>query len=330
MAEITRDLEPTGEPNAWYQGVIKELARQLLSDQEECVIFLGAGAAFDASKKHLPTGKMLSQSLAKECHLEWHEYIPLSTIAFYYEFYFKRKALNRTLKDAIADPSIEPSTTIEKLMAIIDTLEKHGRDVLVITTNYDQHFERAYERRFGRPPGVIIYNGGTDANDKKAALHVGLSKDPRAWRPRSAQTYLYKMHGCISAAEDRNLVVTEEDYINFLSNSSSYDPDKSLLQYVLGKISDSSVLFIGYSLTDWNFRVIFKATAEKHAKSGYAVQYYTADPMKSYEMIGWRALVEFWGQKNVDIINVDAALFVEDLATVLRELASTSTLKEVK
>src|SRR5215467_9830692 len=111
MTEITRALEATGEPNGWYQGVVKELARQLLSDEEECILFLGAGAAYDADKPHLPTGTDLSLKLSEECHLKWHEYIPLSTIAFYYEFFFKRTALNRFLKDEIGNADVEPSTT---------------------------------------------------------------------------------------------------------------------------------------------------------------------------------------------------------------------------
>jgi|SRR5579864_4305805 len=322
MSEITRSLEASGQLNAWYQGVLRKLARQLLSDTEECIVFLGAGAAFDATRPHLPTAAELSEALAKDCKLEWHEYIPLSTIAFYYEFYFKRDELNETLKIKIGDPAVAPSTTVSRLMDVVDVLQQRQKDVLVITTNYDQHFERAYQARFGHAPDVIIYNGGTDANDATTALHVGIGRDLRTFKPKPGHTYLYKMHGCISRAEGRNLVVTEEDYINFLANANSYDDKKRLLPYVLGKIAESSTLFIGYGLSDWNFRVIFKATAERNAAAGYAVQYTHPDKLAGDALLRRQALVEFWGRKNVDIVNADAALFVEDLARAVAEMAA--------
>lgn len=330
MSEIIRTLDDTGQLNAWYQGVVKKLARRFLDDQEDCILFLGAGAALDSHKPHLPSGADLSRKLAQHCHLEWHSYIPLSTIAFYYEFFFRRDDLNQFLKDEIDITSVEPSGTVEKLMNVIEALERRDKDVLVMTTNYDQHFERAYGARFGKPPGIIIYNGGTDANDHGASLHVGISKDPRAWRPRAqARTYLYKMHGCISQAVDRNLVVTEEDYINFLANALSHNEKKSLLPYVLGKISESLLLFIGYSLADWNFRVVFKATAEKYNATGYAVQYFDRPTASEYDQLRWNALVHFWDKKKIDIINVDAEVFVQDLVEAIREVAPRETVSLV-
>lgn len=243
--------------------------------------------------------------MAEKCHLKWNEYVSLSTVAFYYEFFHGREGLNRFLRDQIADETIEPSATMERLMEVIAVLEGMKRDVLVVTTNYDQHFERAYEKAFDKKPGVIVYNGGTDANDDRAVLHSGLNRNPMTWRPKGGGTYLYKMHGCISQAKGRNLVITEEDYVNFLSNALSDHPTKRLPLYLLGRLSDSSVLFIGYSLADWNFRVIFKATAEKASQSevaqneSYAVQFFTPaafkDPKENeFNEVRWTSLGDFW------------------------------------
>ncbi len=321
MAEITRN-------DRQYQGVVNKLARQFLSSEKSSLIFLGAGVGFDAKRAHLPTGSDLSQALAKECHLPWYKHIPLSTIAFYYEFFFRRDALNLFLKARIDKPDIQPSSTLQMLMKIIKVLETQSRSVLVTTTNYDQHFERAYQAEFGRSPGVIVYRGGEDANLRGAALHEGIGDvDPRTWLPRGSGTHLYKMHGCITHAtlsqgDNHNLVITEEDYINFLSNALSHDENKMLLPYVLGKISRSSPLFIGYSLADWNFRVIFKATAERYDLSGYAVQYF--DDPKGEDLDLRKAMIDFWGNKKIDILNVDAVVFVEDLASALAALVEES------
>jgi hypothetical protein len=321
MGEITRDS------NQRYEGILRRLSRQFLSDEvEDCVIFLGAGASYDPVGPSPPTAAELSRSMAKECGLEWHEYIPLSTIAYYYEFFRDRQELNYFLSGCIGNPQLKPSRTIRELMRIIRALELRDREVLVITTNYDQLFERAYKEEFKKPPIVVTYNGGTDANDLSATLNVVLDRDPRSWRPRG-KTFLYKMHGCISRTKEQkesgvperehNLVVTEEDYINFLSNALSTDLRKGLLPYVLGKVAEASILFIGYSLADWNFRVIFKATAERHGKKNIAVQYFDPKTARNNDQVRWQALVEFWQKKSVDIINVDAANFVSDLANVM-------------
>jgi|GEM_PF-5515217 len=323
MSEINRTPEVGGFVDFRYEAVLKTLARKFVADEEDCLIFLGAGVAKDSrDEKHLPTGPQLAEELAKECHLEWHEYVPLSTVAFYYEFFYGRDELNRFLRDRIANPDIKPSSTLEGLMDVISILESINKDVLVVTTNYDQHFEVAYKKTFGREPIVVVYNGGTDAKDDTTPLHLGIARNWTTWRPRRG-TCLYKMHGCISQAHGNNLVITEEDYVNFLSNALSDHPMKRLPLYLLGRISESSTLFIGYSLSDWNFRVIFKATAEKIAQTeNYAVQYFHPSEVGQLDQLRWKSLVEFWSQKpkNIKIINADASLFIADLAGALRQV----------
>src|SRR5207249_2256963 len=74
-------------------------------------------------------------------------------------------------------------------------------------------------------------------------------------------TVIYKMHGSISrdaAQAPRNFfgnfVITEEDYVAFLSRISSAPPVvPSLLR---AQFERCSFLFLGYSLEDWNVRVI--------------------------------------------------------------------------
>jgi hypothetical protein len=315
MAEISRDVDERR-----YRAAITSLARDLLKEDNEgqCVIFLGAGAAIDTSKPHLPTAAELSKELAAECGLEWHEYIPLSTIAFHYEYYFRRSQLNDLLKQRLANPNVEPSTTIQQLVKVVRILESDPkRTVFVVTTNFDQQFERAYQAEFGRPVGVIIYNGGIDAN-QDVPLHSGHPiSSPANWFPRG-KTYLYKIHGCISQTGERNLVVTEEDYVNFLSNALSYDHKRRLLQYALGRFSECPILFVGYSLSDWNFRVLFKATAEKYRRDCFAVQY--CQETRGPRRTAWNAAVEFWGDRRVDIVNEDGATFMADvLEAVTRE-----------
>lgn len=315
------------------RAALETLADDLLKGQ--CLIFLGAGASIDReSAEDLPTGEELSKTLAAKCELEWNRYVPLSTTAFYYESFFTRKNLNAFLKEQIEKPGIEPSRTIRTLVEIVEILEQKGQPVFILTTNYDRHFETAYQQRMKRSPHVIIYRGAEDPNLLNAQLHEGLDTDPRYWYPTKAGAYLYKMHGCISQADpssdERSLVVTEEDYINFLANTMSEDPKKWLANVVCGRIALSTILFIGYSLSDWNFRVIFKATAERaHHRRSYAVQYFSpsADRLaRQREEDRWQTSVDFWSAKNVRVIDADAAAFTGHLLGAVRAAAGVGVL----
>ncbi|HWK88990.1 MAG TPA: SIR2 family protein [Longimicrobium sp.] len=325
--EIKRSLDPRGQPTLKYRGILNELAQRLL--EGKILIFLGAGCNVD-DEPALPTASALSRDMADACSLEWHEYIPLSTIAFYYESFNSRSELNRFLSEMLRRDDVPPSTTLQRLVAVIQMLEERGLKTVIVTTNFDQQFEKAYRAATGRDVDVVVYNGGTDANNAGAVLHPKI-QFPDLWGPSQATT-LYKMHGCISAPEspganppqEHNLVVTEEDYINFLSNALSGTDWKKLVRYVLAQIAASTTLFIGYSLTDWNFRVVYKATAERHFTRGYAVQLFTPTHGKEeLDNARHQAAVQFWGTKKVDIVNIEAATFVDDLhAAVIREIAS--------
>ena len=313
-----------------YGPALQTVAKQFLKGR--CVLFLGAGASINRAGPSLPTGQELSRSLAEACHLDWHEYIPLSTIAFYYESFFTRQGLNDLLVDRIDQPEkkepdkIPPSRTVTQLMEIIEILETRRIQTLTITTNYDRHFERAYDNKFGRLPEVLVYRGGWSPNDRVAKLHYTSTGEPvSGWLPASP-THLYKMHGCISQVRDQSLVITEEDYINFLSNALGEKQENQILYYVRYKLETSTILFLGYSLADWNFRTIFKATVERRENKdmrSYAAQ--LRQPARPGERDLHPLMVDFWHDKRVDIINVAAEAFVSDLlAAVQVEVAKES------
>src|SRR4051812_44415329 len=91
-----------------YEPTLDTVAERLLNSQ--CVIFLGAGASINELPPSLPTGAGLSRELAAKCRLDWHEYVPLSTIAFYYEAFFTRRSLNTFLAQQFGDETkIPPS-----------------------------------------------------------------------------------------------------------------------------------------------------------------------------------------------------------------------------
>ena len=116
---------------------------------------------------------------------------------------------------------------------------------LVMTTNYDGLFEKAlYEK--GKQPILSIY----DPSGKVETIDSPLTTpDPR-------QPFISKIHGDISKPE--SIVITDEDYIQFvlrMSQKEPYDPVPMTFKYFFLKWP---TLFVGYSLTDYNLRLLFK------------------------------------------------------------------------
>lgn len=314
MAPISLSRDPTHQPTGRYRGCLESIADAF--ERESCLVFLGAGASVSRSTPSLPTGAELAHKLATACELDPPGAVPLSTAAFYFEFYRSRDDLNAFLVKEIDRDEVPPSDTLRNLTRLIGVLERRGKRVFVITTNYDRLFEKAYRESLGQDPGVVVYRGAWDPTDKAKSLHVGLNGDPEFWLHSDDRrpTILYKMHGCISMASDQNLVVTEEDYINFMTNAVSLHTEKRILNFARYRIAQSTILFVGYGLSDFNFRVLYKATAEGRGRKAYALQYFDETSASALERLRWDATVSFWSRKNVEILNVDAADFTRDLA----------------
>jgi hypothetical protein len=213
----------------------------------QCILFLGAGVHAPppdgslfryAPELRPPSGAALSHQLAAEC--DFARRFPgedpgnLQRVALAYEIDSSRGRLVDAIIDAV-DVGRQPSPMLTAL-ARLDF-------PLVITTNYDQLFERAL-RDAGKRPRVAVYNPEPQP-----------TTDFRNATPESP--VIYKLHGDIAHRE--SLVVTDEDYIQFvlrMSDKEPYDPIPLSLKFFL---TGWTTLFVGYSLLDYNLRLLFKA-----------------------------------------------------------------------
>jgi SIR2-like domain len=222
-------------------GLLAEAVRN-----QRCILFLGAGVhapppegslfEYEPSQRP-PTGSALSQQLASSCKLG--ERFPLEDasnlqrVALFYEIERSR----RQLVDAVT----EAVQTGKRPSPMLSALAQLGFP-LVITTNYDQLFENALLIA-GKRPRVEIYTPQLEATTDH--------RDPTVESP-----ILFKIHGDIERPE--TIVITDEDYIQFVLRMSSkdpYDPIPLTLKYYL---TGWTTLFVGYSLLDYNLRVLFK------------------------------------------------------------------------
>jgi hypothetical protein len=232
-------------------GAASELSHALvhLSEavrRQQCILVLGSGVHAAPAEgaqscyppEHRPpVGAALSRELAAACDYcgRFPDEDPgnLQRVALAYEVDTSRGRLVDAITSMV-DGGTAPSPMLNAL-ARLDF-------PLVITTNYDQLFERAL-LAVGKRPRVAVYRPGpeptTDFSNETAQSPV-----------------VYKLHGDIAHRE--SLVVTDEDYIEFvlrMSDKEPYNPIPVSLKHFLKRWT---TLFIGYSLRDYNLRLLFK------------------------------------------------------------------------
>jgi hypothetical protein len=212
----------------------------------ECILFLGAGVHHPPpadspyvypEAQRPPHGAALSEALARNCNFA--KRLPnespknLQRVSLCYEIEHSRKRLVDEVKSAVQIGK-KPSSVLRAL-AEMDF-------PLVVTTNYDQLFERAlYDA--GKEPHLSVYTPELEATQDYGV-------------PSAASPIVFKIHGDVGHPE--SLVITDEDYIQFVLRMSSkdpYDPVPLTFKYYF-KVW--TTVFVGYSLLDYNLRLLFK------------------------------------------------------------------------
>jgi SIR2-like domain len=194
--------------------------------------------------------------------------------------------LFRALAEKLPEDSCEPSP-------LLDLLARMPGLKLIITTNYDHLMERALDNH-GREYKVVVQpKKGFELDE-----HTRLSEELLDWDG----LVLYKLHGSFS--DRKAIIVTEEDYIEFLTVAGS--KERGVPGEIQGMLKDSVLLFLGYGLQDWDFRTIYKALIEKlgrhKTRRSFAIQF---EPSPFW--------FRFWLAKGVEIFDSDLYAFVAQL-----------------
>ena len=127
-----------------------------------------------------------------------------------------------------------------------------------LTTNYDDFMVQAL-RRAGRHPQRDFCRWRGRADDGPASVFAG----PEGYDPSPATPLVYHLHGLLEELD--SLVLTEDDYLDFLVSLSR---DQTLVPpRIQEALAATSLLFVGYQLADWNFRVLFRGLVETVARS---------------------------------------------------------------
>jgi predicted RNase H-like HicB family nuclease len=225
--------------------------------QHQCVLFLGSAIHAPSPaelpqfnyprEKAPPIGSQLSQLLARESGYPAPDWWNLQRVAQHYEKTYQRYGLVDAIKNQVTEGR-EPSPILRMLADM--------EFPIVITTNYDHLYEQALDRKAEAEKAA----GKTVTKYKVSVFSPNLSEklptiDCDAI-PDPKQPYILKIHGDIDKRE--SIVLTDEDYIQFLLRMSDQEPYYPFGDNVLGHLMKWSTLFVGYSLMDYNLRLLFK------------------------------------------------------------------------
>jgi hypothetical protein len=265
--------------------------------------FLGAGAnlcdrpatASFALGRFAPSGSELAGTLAESSHYPDSTNLDLLRVSQYVDAIEGEGQLYRYLH-RIFDANYPPSSLHRLFARIPQLLEEQRRPpLLLVTTNYDDLVERAlaaagspfdvvwYEAKRGPSHGSFLHRSpdGRVTPIVRPNKYTGLSAD---------RTVVLKLHGAVDRADVTrdSYVITEDNYIDYMAGG---DVEEQIPVLLRERMATCHFLFLGYSMRDWNLRVILKRIwrEERLAMKSWAVQQAPADAgAREVEEALWR------------------------------------------
>jgi hypothetical protein len=244
-----------------------------------------------------------------------------------------RVDLYRTLRELLIKPDGEPSSVHRFVARLPGRLRDLSREryQLVVTTNYDTALERAFDA-VHEPYDLVVFVATGEHRGRFVHLpwwdpdgdgpkpitvpneYVDLPIDEEGDLER---TVIVKLHGggvdlgAGGAHLRDNFVITEDDYIGYLTQS----PVESLIPLqILNKIRDSHFLFLGYRMRDWTLRVFLQRI---WGEQQVAARSWAVDPgLDGVER-------ELWEHFGVNVVEEPLTAFMTELERELGRLAGT-------
>jgi hypothetical protein len=315
---------------AHYEEVVR-----LMLDEGVVVPFLGPAANSsdrdgpwsESESGQLPDAQELALHLAQ--HLGVDSLPPdLAQIAQQMAVERGSGDLYRVLRRTLMQRS-PPSSSELFLARLPATMRQAGvlpRYQLIVTTNYDDALERAFDDADEQYDLAVYMASG---KDKGKFVHLPLDGEPTAVEVANSyggfpidpwgevtRTVILKIHGGVDYARGpyawrNNYVITEDDYIDYLSHV----PVNNIVPHqLLGKLLDSHLLFLGYTMRDWSLRVfVQRIFGQRLPNSSWAIQR-TPDRLDD----------RFWRRFGVDLFDAPIAEYVTDLAETVRASRATA------
>jgi hypothetical protein len=285
----------------------------------------GAGdgdAPWEEGCGRMPAAEELARALARRFRLP-PDPPDLARVAQHITLTRGPAELHRALRQFLLRDECEPTPVDRFLARVPRILRQRGEErfQLIITTNYDTVLERAFNEvhepfdlavfmATGEHRGRFLHVPWWDVHGREPRPitvpneYVDLPIDDDGELER---TVIVKIHGGVlhDAPPEyqlrHNFVITEDDYIGYLSRS----PVESLVPLqILNKLRESHFLFLEYAVRDWNLRVFLRRiwADQEQAATSWSVQ-------RRLDRVDRG----FWEKLDVERYDLPVSTYVEEL-----------------
>jgi hypothetical protein len=263
-----------------------------------CTPFLGAGISSDV----LPTGPQIAAQLAADPRFSYPltdktDLIKVSQFIALTVDSLRPKELVAEMISKAADPNFDEPDEPHSVLARLPL-------PLFLTTNYDDFLVKALKNATPthKNPRVYVNQWYQPESDQSKDVDIN---------PTVESPVVYYFHG--SKDDLYSMVLTEDDYLDFLVRISK---DQTLIPpRIKQALSSTSLLFIGYSLSDMNFRVIFRGLVESARKTMRRLSITVQIP--SDEPLVVKYLTEYFRESGIRVYWGTARQFLGELRTRL-------------
>ncbi len=262
----------------------------------KCLAFLGAGACTSFLDKEgkevpgLPTGSELAKWLASECDYSNGKIFDLAKVAEHFidQNNYDREKLISLIQTKIKLCEPRPIHTV---LAQLKEIK------IIITSNYDNILDYELEK-CGRKLTKDVYNLDKNKDDFDGPFYITAEDQDIV--------ILHKMHGSID--KPQGIVITQSDYIRYLVNLTN---ERGMPAYFRNAIPKSFLLFLGYSLEDWNFKVIWEGIISTYPNFNFRT-----DIKRNFAIVkeSSKTQRDFWLKRNIELLEGDLTDFAIQLA----------------
>jgi len=263
----------------------------------ECVLFLGAGIGknlHDPLGRSAPSGATLSEEIIEHFDIDTDNNLELSKIAAIVEIRKGRSELEAFLRKRLSN--LQPDDSLKWLLSL--------RWRAIFTTNYDDGIERTYQ---------II------GNPKQEAISISSTSRIVAYDSRF-EVPIFHLHGCLFGSEKPHIIITEDDYARF------QEQRRMLFEILKREFATSTILYIGYSNKDSNWKTVFSELISEFYPSTPPHSYRIAPDTDPFD----REILKTKGIETIDgtlqeLANIASTLLIdlEDDQDKLRKLKTT-------
>ena len=279
----------------WRMGLTDKDWRDLLTSicKTKCIPFIGPGIytiQSEDGKMLLPSSKTIVEQWKKEHRYPLEDLYELARVYTLEDSYQLARLAQFLEIESAGDTN--PKTMLSDMVKEIDLVDFNSQfknsspyNILAnldlpiyITTNYDK-FLQAYHFQSSNKESQSELCRWNDNLTKyfKAFDVTSIFEEQNQYKPSTEKPLIYHILGDIDTPQ--SIVLTERDYFEYVINLNK-NQEKDMIPSVIRKeLGLSSLLFIGYSLDDINFRVIFQGLSflnglpKEYRKLSIAVQF---------------------------------------------------------